>query len=128
MEDNVGDANLVREALNEHAVRCELIVVDNGETAIQLIDEIEAGSTDCPKLVIVDLNLPKRSGAEVLQRMLASKKCAGVPVVILSSSDNVLDKANAARLGAHRYFTKPSRLNEFLALGSVFRQMLDSAP
>ena len=124
VEDNDADVNLVREALEEHGVRCELIVITNGEAAIHLVERIDAAEIACPDLVILDLNLPRRPGSEVLRRIRESCTCAPVPVLVLTSSDSRRDRDEAARLGASRYLCKPSRLNEFLELGRVFREML----
>jgi len=70
------------------------------------------------------LNLPKRSGHDVLQAVRASGKCDSVTVIILSSSDAPSDRADALRHGADDYFRKPLRLN-FLALGLRFKQLLE---
>jgi two-component system, chemotaxis family, response regulator Rcp1 len=71
------------------------------------------------------LNLPKRSGQEVLERMRQSLKCHEIPVVILSSSDAKRDVADAERLRASQYIRKPTRLEEFLRLGTIFKDALD---
>jgi CheY-like chemotaxis protein len=76
--------------------------------------------------VIIDLSLPKRSGREVLETMRRSERCRNIPVVILSSSDALQDKADAARLGASLYIRKPSRLEDFLRLGATFKAIIES--
>jgi CheY-like chemotaxis protein len=124
VEDNVGDARLVREALENSVIACELVVISNGERALQFIEGIDSGSGPCPQLAIVDLNLPKKTGAEVVKRMRASAKCKDVPVVVLTSSNNQIDRENAKRLGISRYIVKSGRLSEILKLGSVFRDLL----
>jgi DNA-binding response OmpR family regulator len=115
---------LVREALAEHNVEANLLVISDGDCAIQFIDDLDAWASDCPELVILDLNLPKRSGRDVLQRIHNAWKCQGVTVVVLSSSDASEDKADALRLGAHQYIRKPLRLNQFMDLGATFKQLL----
>jgi CheY-like chemotaxis protein len=124
VEDNVGDARLVREALDNSAIPCELVVITNGERAIQFIEDIDTGSGLGPQLAIVDLNLPKQPGAEVVKRMRASAKCKDVPVVVLTSSNNQIDRENAKRIGVSAYIVKSGRLSEILELGSVFRDLL----
>jgi DNA-binding response OmpR family regulator len=116
----------VWEALQEHGVEGELLVIPDGEKAIRFIEGTDSQESDCPDLVIVDLNLPKRSGSEVLERLKLSSRWGQVTVVILSSSDAADDRAKAARLGANQYFRKPLRLEEFLKLGAVFRDLLDA--
>jgi chemotaxis family two-component system response regulator Rcp1 len=124
VEDSVGDARLIREALEDSAIPGELVVITNGQRAIEFIDEIEHGQSLCPHLAIIDLNLPKRPGAEVVKRMRASVKCKHVPVVVLTSSDNKTDREIATSIGVSRYILKPARLAEILQLGAVFREML----
>lgn len=124
IEDNPADAGLVREALQEHQVRCELVLITNGERAIAFIGALDTARDRCPDLVILDLNLPKRPGREVLEAMRRSPRFGTVPVIVLTSSDNEIDRSQVAALGASRYIRKPSRLNEFMQLGSVFKEVL----
>jgi DNA-binding response OmpR family regulator len=115
---------LVREALEEHNVEAELLVISDGASAIRFIDNLDAEGIDCPELVILDLNLPKRSGREVLESMRTNRRCQDATVVILSSSDAAEDKADALSLGADRYIRKPLQLTQFLDLGATFKQLL----
>jgi chemotaxis family two-component system response regulator Rcp1 len=124
VEDNVGDVRLVREALENSSIACELVVITNGQRAIQFIEDIDSGSGLCPQLAIVDLNLPKKPGAEVVKRMRASAKCKDVPVIVLTSSDNQIDRENAKCIGVSRYILKPARFLEILKLGSVISDIL----
>jgi CheY-like chemotaxis protein len=124
VEDNAADAGLVREALEEHAVEGELVHLRDGHAAIGYIQGLEAAS-NCPDLVIVDLNLPKRSGRDVLQEIRQSRMCRDSAVVVLSSSDAKQDEADSLALGASRYIRKPLQLEEFLGLGAVFKAMLE---
>lgn len=124
VEDNPADVGLVRYALAEHGIRYELVVIRDGEQALQFIEKVDAGSQPCPELIILDLNLPKTNGREVLQRMRESPVFEEVPVVILSSSDATKDKQETAALGASRYIRKPSNLDDFLKIGSVLKTLL----
>ena len=120
----MADARLVREALENSAIACELVVITNGQRAVEFIEDSDSGSGLCPQLAIVDLNLPKKSGAEVVKRMRASATYKDVPVVVLTSSNNQIDRENAKSIGVSRYIVKPSRLSEILELGCVFRDLL----
>jgi CheY-like chemotaxis protein len=115
-------------ALEEHGVKGSLFVVGDGETAIQVVEDLDAHRIDCPDLAIIDLNLPRRPGREVLERMNRSECCRQMPFLVLSSSDVISDRADAARLGASRYLRKPSKLIDFLKLGAVFKEALDGRP
>ena len=124
IEDNIADVGLVREALMEHNVEADLVVISDGDYAIQFIDNLDGQAGECPDLVILDLNLPKRPGRDVLESIRKNSKCQEARVAILSSSDAAEDKADALKLGAHHYVRKPLRLAEFLDLGGFFKQML----
>jgi DNA-binding response OmpR family regulator len=124
VEDNPADVGLVCKALVEHGVEGEIIIVSDGESAVRLFQYMEAGTMECPGLVILDLNLPKQSGREVLESIRCSEKCSGIAVIVLTSSDADRDRADVERLGASRYIRKPLRLQEFLDLGAIFRETL----
>jgi CheY-like chemotaxis protein len=124
VEDNPADAGLIRAALQEHGVEGEILIIADGEKAVQFIQAIDSRSLECPDLVIIDVNLPKRPGREVLELLRLSEKCRLLPVIVLSSSDAAQDKADAARFGATRYLKKPLHLQEFLNLGAIFKDAL----
>jgi CheY-like chemotaxis protein len=127
VEDNPGDAGLVREALEEPGVEGELTIVIDGEAAIELIQDIDSQRLTCPDLIIVDLNLPKKSGRDVLECIGRSLICRQAQVVILTSSDAYDDQQNAMRLGVSRYLRKPSRLGDFISLGAVFKAIIENS-
>ncbi len=121
-DDNPSDVYLIREALRELSVDCMLRVVSDGKDALGII----TGETenDCPgslSLFILDLNLPRHDGIEILQKLRESSQLDHVPVVVLTSSDSPRDRVLANELGATRYLRKPSNLEEFLGLGAVFQ-------
>lgn len=125
VEDNPADVDLVMVALREHQVCCELLVINNGERAVSLLDQIDAGQHPCPSLFIIDLNLPRRPGTEVLRRIRASQAFAHVPVVVLTSSDDDRDKLAVAQFSPSRYLQKPLTLEAFLVLGRIFSELLN---
>jgi CheY-like chemotaxis protein len=126
VEDNPADAILVEEALSEARVDCRLHIVGDGSRALELIGRVETGQERCPDLVLLDLNLPRLSGGEVLERLRASPSCHSVKVLIVTSSNAASDRERAIALGATDYFRKPSTLAQFLELGPKVRQMLNS--
>ncbi len=126
VEDNPADADLVEEALAEAAVDCGLSVVRDGLKAIELIACIDADpATPCPDLLLLDLNLPKVSGEEVLNHVRLSAKCRSTKVLVISSSDTAGDRDRTMKLGANGYFHKPSNLEEFMKLGPKVRALLE---
>ncbi|HYL75600.1 MAG TPA: response regulator [Bryobacteraceae bacterium] len=125
VEDSAADTYLVRQSLRKHLKDFVLRVVDDGEKAFHLIEATESDeSLPCPALFLLDLNLPKRTGHEVLQRLKKSAKCSHVPVVILTSSDSPVDRAETTRLGATAYFRKPPDLEAFMRIGEVVQNIL----
>jgi CheY-like chemotaxis protein len=128
VEDNSADVHLVKAALSEHHVNHSLTVIKDGESAIQYIDAIDRGESRCPDLVVLDLNLPRKTGREVLERMRLSPRCSAVPIVILSSSGAEKDREDARALGATLYLKKPSDLGQFLAIGGTIKQLLETSP
>jgi two-component system, chemotaxis family, response regulator Rcp1 len=131
VEDNPADVVLVREALGHYQVSHTLTVVPDGEEAIHLIERLEAASQSedalLPDIVLLDLNLPKRGGFDVLKRMRASARWSRVPVMVLSSSDAQQDKERASSLGVTRYIVKPHLFEEFLKIGQVVKDVLASS-
>jgi len=118
VEDNRGDVLLVREALKESSLSFELTHVADGEQAFDYVQRKgEYSNALRPHLVLLDLNLPKRDGWEVLDEIRSTPDFAATPVVILSSSGNPDDRERASRQPGSLYIRKPSTLDEFLALG-----------
>jgi CheY-like chemotaxis protein len=128
VEDNRADANLVEEALDEVNLDYGLSIMRDGAQAIEFLDRIDADpSLPRPDLVMLDLNLPKVSGEEVLKRVRRSPICRAIQVLIISSSDAPRDRQRAKELGASGYFRKPSSLEQFMELGPKVRAMLSES-
>jgi len=125
VEDAEPDVLLVREALEQSGLDFKLLVFDDGEQGVDFVESIDRDSSlALPHLFLLDLNLPKKTGGQILERVRQSPTCGKVPVVILTSSDSNKDKAQAAQLNATGYFRKPSRLDEFMKLGPYIRDLL----
>lgn len=118
-EDNPADVYLIEEALREHQVSYNIIVVEDGETAI---GKLTLGELK-PDIVLLDLNMPKRSGSEVLTELRAHTD-RDIPVIVLTSSDSPSDRQAAVNLGATCYIRKPSGLDEFLEIGATIKQLV----
>ena len=129
VEDAEPDVILVREALEQSGLEFDLRVFDDGEQGVDFVENMDRDATITrPHLFLLDLNLPKKSGGQILERVRQSTTCSEVPVVILTSSDSHKDKAQAADLKATGYFRKPSRLDEFMKLGPYVRDLLTNPP
>ena len=125
VEDNPADVYFVRAALEHEGIKTEILIANDGEKAIQFVEAAETNpAAPCPRLILLDLNLPRTSGTEVLRRLKKSSRCADVPVIIVTSSDAPTDRAEVASLGATRYFLKPQNIDDYLKLGSIVREVL----
>ena len=112
VEDNPGDAQLVRMALTEALPSARLSVVGDGEAALSRLQD------DPPDLMLLDLNLPRLSGHEVLAAVRAAGDPAlrRLPVVVLTSSDAASDVERSYELGASSHVTKPSDVDALFAV------------
>lgn len=126
-EDNPADIHLVREALEDSAVAYRLEVVSDGEEVIKFLARIDRDSTlFCPKMMLLDLHLPKRDGEEILRCLRSSERCGLTPVVIMTSSDAPHHVEMATRNAALHYFRKPTSLEQYLKLGDVVKQIIET--
>jgi chemotaxis family two-component system response regulator Rcp1 len=130
VEDNRADVFLVERAIEFCKLSVRLKVIGDGEEALKYIERVEAdGNIRCPDAMLLDLNLPRRSGREVLQSVRQTKRCRELPVIILTSSNSPEDRQETAALGATRYFRKPTSYQEFLKIGEILGEVLKkSAP
>lgn len=123
-EDNGADVYLIREALNEQLFDFDLEVLDNGEKGSKFLDRITDGLEPRPDIVLLDLNLPRCDGKEVLHKLKQMPGGENLPVVIITSSDSPRDREEVAALGASCYFRKSSDLSEFMEIGRVVNNLL----
>jgi CheY-like chemotaxis protein len=121
-EDNEADIHLVRRAFRQNALDCDLEVARNGEDALS---KLTNPALTPPDLVMLDVNLPRVNGLEVLRAMRRRKDLTDTSVIILTSSDAPRDREEAASLGVRRFIRKASRLDDFLEIGAVVREILD---
>ena len=114
VEDNPGDARLVQEAFKSAAVTVTVQVVADGDVAIgHLTDALEDESTPYPDLVLLDLNLPRVDGFDVLDEIRTHADLAGLPIIVLTSSQAQEDVTKSYELAANAYLTKPTGPDAF---------------
>jgi len=123
VEDNPGDVRLTREALREGTVPSNLHVAHDGVEALAFLRR-EGSHRDAvrPDLILLDLNLPRKDGRQVLEEIKTSPELRSIPVVVLTSSQAEQDIARAYDLHANCYVTKPVDLDQFI---SVVRSIED---
>jgi CheY-like chemotaxis protein len=115
VEDSPGDIRLTEEALHESRVKVDLVAVKNGEDALAYLYR-EAGYEDAPRpdLILLDLNMPKTDGREVLARIKEDADLRRIPVVILTTSRTQEDVARSYEHQANCYISKPINLDKFI--------------
>jgi CheY-like chemotaxis protein len=117
VEDNPGDVELTREALAGAKVCNSLNVVDDGAKALDFLGQKgEYAGKPRPDLILLDLNLPKKDGREVLTQIKADPSLAQIPVVVLTTSQAEEDILRAYKLHANCYITKPVDFKQFLVV------------
>ena len=125
VEDNIGDIMLVRYALEEHFIPHELHIIKDGAEAVAFLTRMgQPGQPPCPELILLDLNLPKITGHDILRELRKHPECAATPIIVVTSSDAPKDRARIAEFGIARYFRKPSSFDAFLQLGAVVREVV----
>jgi CheY-like chemotaxis protein len=126
VEDNRPDVMLVRHALDECGLDVALQVIYDAEEAVAYISRLgETEDAPCPDIVLLDLNVPKGDGLELLAAFRTSPKCRDLPIVIMTSSDSPRDRTRATEIGATRYFRKPIDLDQYLRLGALVEEVLN---
>lgn len=125
VEDNDADVLLIKHALQLHEVSHSLARAADGAQAVTMIRSLgEPNGIPCPDLMLLDLNLPKVPGSEVLAEFRMSKLCADTPAIVMSSSGSGADRARVESLGISYYFQKPSSLDDFMQLGKLVAQFV----
>lgn len=117
IEDNPGDAELTRQALASSKLSIDLKVLDDGEKALKYLRrEAPYQSAERPDLLLLDLNLPKVSGEEVLRAVKADRDLCALPVVVLTSSEAETEVSRCYAAGANCYVVKPVDFSSFIEI------------
>jgi len=126
-EDNSGDVELLRMALRDADVDCDLIVVADGREALDYVcGRGKYTNGDVPDLVVLDLNLPKNDGLEILEALRGNPAFSKVPVAIVSSSSAPQELVRMQSLGVDRFIPKPADLDQYLQIGGTLKGLLRS--
>jgi len=117
VEDDPNDAELIARVLRKHNLSNKLILLKDGAEALDFLfaqgSYASQGTSVTPKVILLDLKLPKVNGIEVLQRLKSAERTRNIPVVVLTSSREERDLKDAYGLGVNSYVTKPINFEEF---------------
>ena len=118
VEDNPTDAELTMRALKRKNMANQVVWVKDGEEALDFIfatgEYSDRNPEDLPKLILLDLRMPKVDGLEVLQQIKAEEKTRKIPVVVLTSSKEDRDIVESYELGVNSYVSKPVEFDQFI--------------
>jgi CheY-like chemotaxis protein len=114
VEDDPGDVMLIKEALADHKVGNVLSTVSDGVEAMKFVrGQAPYEASERPDLVLLDLNLPRKSGAEVLQEIKSDPALSTIPVIVLTTSEAEEDVLRSYQMHANAYITKPVDFERF---------------
>lgn len=120
VEDNMDDAGLTIRALKKNNLANNLIHIADGEDALEFLFGENAAQKELPKLILLDLKMPKVDGIDILKRIKSNERLRVVPVVVLTSSKEERDIVDAYKLGVNAYIVKPVDFEKFVkAVGDL---------
>lgn len=126
VEDNATDVFVIKKVLADCGFGLDVRLARDGQEALRYIRALAADpSAVCPALVLLDLNIPKITGQEILRELRSGSKCNLVPAIIVTSSGAEADRAVANLLRADGYFKKPTSIAAYKELGELVRKVLD---
>jgi len=125
IEDNGSDVFLLDRALKKQDLRFELVHLLSGGEALAFIRRQGAyADAAIPNLILVDLNLSRYTGEDILREIRGARHLGGVPVCVWSSSQSRRDEAQLKELGVAQFITKPSGLDQFMEIGKTIKDLL----
>ena len=121
VEDNPQDVEITMRALEKKQVKNRVIVARDGQEALDILLPSNGSNGTLPGLILLDLNLPKVSGREVLERIKQEPNLKRIPVVVLTTSTRDEDVTRAYDLGVNTFITKPVRFENFIEVVATIR-------
>jgi two-component system response regulator len=119
IEDNPDDVTLTIRALQRNNIRNEVVVASDGEEAVEYLLPADGTAPLNPALILLDVNLPKLGGLDVLRRIRADERTINLPVVVLTTSKEERDVIESYRLGANSFVRKPVVFGEFVEAARI---------
>lgn len=129
IEDNESDVFLLDRALKKQSLQFELTHFRDGDDALAFIRRQGAyAEAAIPNLILMDLNLSRYTGEDLLREIRAAKHLTGVPVCVWSSSQSRRDQSLLTSLGVARFVNKPAGLDQFMEIGKIMKDLLAGVP
>ncbi len=123
-EDEHADLFLIQQACREAGLECRWHHAADGEQALALLEQVEQGQFR-PAAILLDINLPRYSGKELLLRIRSNPLFDKVPVLVMSGTLNPRDRAEVLRMGAQRFFQKTLDLDDYMRIGVEVRKLME---
>ena len=126
VEDNPADVELFQMALQEVGVKYDLVLFEDGAEVINYVCNPETADLQkMPDLMVLDLNLPRNDGLEILQVVRNKPAFADLPIAVLSSSSSSRERASLATFKVREFIAKPPDLEQYMNIGQIVRNLLD---
>jgi CheY-like chemotaxis protein len=121
VEDNPNDVEITVRALRKGQISNRLTVAQDGQEALDILERAKS-TGDCPSMILLDLNLPKVNGIEVLQRIKSDPDLRRIPVIMLTTSTREEDVVRTYDLGVNTFISKPVRFEDFMQMVTTIHE------
>lgn len=118
-DDDIEDREILKDAFEEIGAKDVMGFCENGEQLLEILEQLFSASV-VPRLIVLDLNMPRLSGIQTLEFLKKDDRFKSIPVIIYSTSINLVDKEKSLSLGAHSYIAKPLSFAEGLDIARTF--------
>jgi len=122
VEDNPNDIEITRRALEKGQVKNELTIARDGQEALDILFGNALGEASLPGLILLDLNLPRVDGREVLSRIKSDPELRRIPVIVLTTSTREEDVVRSYDLGVNTFISKPVRFEDFIKVVTAIQE------
>jgi two-component system response regulator len=122
VEDNPHDVEITKRALDKGQLRNRLTVARDGQEALDILEELRDRPGDLPGLILLDLNLPRVNGIEVLQVIKGDREFRRIPVIVLTTSTREGDVVKTYELGVNTFISKPVRFEDFIRVVTTIHE------
>ena len=125
IDDDSDDCLILRSSLEDTGNKARLVYANSGEEAVGYLDSLTPSAF--PNLIVLDINMPRWNGFQTLSYLKADPRLAGIPVVVLSTSESKEDSEACIRLGAASYFKKPYRYDDYISIVNNFSRYMKTS-